>query len=118
LIGLQSVDLEDPRMPMSRSLLVPVVVIAAAGAAVLAQPARGSKVLLLYDMEGITAADEFRKTTFAHPKEYAEGRQSLTTDVNAAIAGHEAGGATEIVVVDGHGSGKPAALVRFGALRR
>lgn len=70
-----------------------------------AQPARGLKVLLLYDMEGITAADEYRKTTFAHPVQYAEGRRSLTDDVNAAIAGLKAGGATEIVVVDGHGSG-------------
>jgi D-amino peptidase len=62
-------------------------------------------VLLLYDMEGITAADEFRKTTFAHPTEYAEGRRSLTADVNAAIAGLKSAGATEIVIVDGHGSG-------------
>lgn len=31
--------------------------------------------------------------------------QSLTADVNAAIAGLKAAGATEIVVVDGHGSG-------------
>jgi D-amino peptidase len=80
-------------------------VIVTASATVLAQPKQGPKVLLLYDMEGITAADEFRKTTFAHPKEYAEGRQSLTADVNAAIAGLKAGGAAEIVVVDGHGSG-------------
>jgi D-amino peptidase len=70
-----------------------------------AQQARGRKVLLLYDMEGITAADEYRKTTFSHPAQYAEGRRSLTDDVNAAIAGLGAGGATEIVVVDGHGSG-------------
>jgi len=73
--------------------------------ALAAQPSRGPKVLLLYDMEGITAADEFRKTTFAHPAEYAEGRRSLTADVNAAIAGLQAGGAAEVVVVDGHGSG-------------
>lgn len=56
-------------------------------------------------MEGITAADEYRKTTVAHPAEYAIGRRSLTDDLNAAIAGLTAGGATEIVVVDGHGSG-------------
>ena len=66
---------------------------------------RAMKVLLLYDMEGITGADEFRKTTVSHPAEYAEGRKSLTADVNAAIAGLKAGGATEIMVVDGHGSG-------------
>lgn len=68
-------------------------------------PAGGLKVLLLYDMEGITAADEYRKTTFAHPVQYEEGRRSLTADVNAAIKGLAAAGATEIVVVDGHGSG-------------
>jgi D-amino peptidase len=74
----------------------------------LAQPSRGPKVLLLYDMEGITAADEYRKTTFAHPVQYAEGRRSLTDDVNAAIRGLKAGGASEVVVVDGHGSGNSA----------
>jgi len=70
-----------------------------------AQQGRGLKVLLLYDMEGITAADDYRKTTFAHPEQYRQGRRSLTDDVNAAIAGLAAGGAAEIVVVDGHGSG-------------
>lgn len=91
-------------MLIARALVV-VLAVVAGGAGVGAQAGRGLKVLLLYDMEGITAADEFRKTTFAFPKEYAEGRQSLTADVNAAIAGLKAGGATEIVVVDGHGSG-------------
>ena len=91
-------------MRISRVIAV-LLAVAALPLALSAQPARGLKVLLLYDMEGITAADEYRKTTFAHPAQYAEGRRSLTADVNAAIAGLEAGGATEIVVVDGHGSG-------------
>jgi D-amino peptidase len=91
--------------PRFRRVAVAVLAAAALPLALAAQPARGLKVLLLYDMEGITAADEYRKTTFAHPVQYAEGRRSLTDDVNAAIAGLKAGGATEIVVVDGHGSG-------------
>jgi D-amino peptidase len=91
-------------MRMSRALSIWLVLVIA-GAAPLAQPARGVKVLLLYDMEGITAADEFRKTTVAHPMEYGEGRRSLTADVNAAIAGLKTAGASEVVVVDGHGSG-------------
>ena len=66
---------------------------------------RSLKVMILYDMEGISRATEFRHTTVAHPAEYALGRESLTDDVKAAIAGLKAGGATEIVVVDGHGSG-------------
>src|SRR5215468_172153 len=63
------------------------------------------KVLLLYDMEGVSGATDFKHTSFSHPTEYTEGRKSLTADVNAAIAGLKAAGASEIVVVDGHGSG-------------
>ncbi|MEW6322809.1 MAG: M55 family metallopeptidase [Acidobacteriota bacterium] len=86
--------------------LLTVVVLFAAALAVEGQtPRRSLKVLLLYDMEGITGADRHEKTSAAYPEAYAEGRRSLTADVNAAIAGLTAGGATEIVVVDGHGSG-------------
>ncbi len=66
---------------------------------------RPLKVMVLYDMEGVSGATNERHTNYAHPAEYAEGRKSLTADVNAAIAGLKAAGATEIVVVDGHGSG-------------
>jgi len=63
------------------------------------------KVLVLYDMEGVTGATSYKHTSFAEKIEYEQGRKSLTADVNAAIAGLKAAGATEIVVVDGHGSG-------------
>jgi D-amino peptidase len=63
------------------------------------------KVMILFDMEGVSGATTFRHTSFSHPAEYAQGRQSLTADVNAAIAGVKAAGATDIVIVDGHGSG-------------
>ncbi len=66
---------------------------------------RAIKVMVLYDMEGTSGAIDFKQTTFAHQPEYTDGRTSLTADVNAAIAGLKAAGATEIVVVDGHGSG-------------
>ncbi len=63
------------------------------------------KVLLLYDMEGVTGATSVRHIDFDSQPEYGEARESLTADVNAAIAGLKAAGATEIIVVDGHGSG-------------
>src|SRR5262252_150805 len=66
---------------------------------------RSLKILLLYDMEGVSRATDFKHTSFAHTSEYAEGRKALTDDVNAAVAGLKSAGATEIVVVDGHGSG-------------
>ncbi len=63
------------------------------------------KVMILFDMEGVSGATDFKHTAYAHPAEYSQGRQSLTADVNAAIAGAKASGATDIVIVDGHGSG-------------
>jgi D-amino peptidase len=63
------------------------------------------KVLVLYDMEGVSGASSVRFVEFGADPEYPEARKSLTADVNAAIAGLKAAGATEIIVVDGHGSG-------------
>ena len=66
------------------------------------------KVLVLYDMEGVSGASSVRHTDFGADPEYSEARKSLTADVNAAIAGLKAAGATEIIVCDGHGSGNSA----------
>ena len=66
---------------------------------------KGVKVLVLYDMEGVTGVTSDAHTSFGIHKEYLDARKSLTADVNAAIAGLKAAEATEIVVVDGHGSG-------------
>lgn len=83
------------------SALLSLMFLAAAGIS----QQRALKVLVLYDMEGVSGATSFKHTSFAHTPEYGEARKSLTADVNAAIAGLKAAGATEIVVVDGHGSG-------------
>jgi len=63
------------------------------------------KVIVLYDMEGVSGVTRVEGTDFDAKADYEAARQSLTADVNAAIAGLKAAGATEIVVVDGHGSG-------------
>jgi D-amino peptidase len=84
-------------------------VLALAGVLLLLSPVfsqqKSLKVVLLYDMEGVSGATSVRHTDFGANPEYEEARKSLTADVNAAIAGLKAGGATEIIVVDGHGSG-------------
>ncbi len=67
---------------------------------------QGVKVLVLYDMEGITGAVQPTDVGFGSPT-YEATRESLVEDVNAAIRGLLAAGATEIVVTDGHGSGSP-----------
>ena len=89
-----------------RSKILSAVLLAAVWlpAVALAQP-RPLKVLVLYDMEGVTGAVSYKNVQFPYSAEYEEGRKSLTADVNAAIAGLKAAGVQDIVVVDGHGSG-------------
>lgn len=66
----------------------------------------GPKVLLLYDMEGVTGAVRPQDVNFGSDS-YAVTRASLTEDVNAAIRGLLKAGAREVVLTDGHGSGNP-----------
>lgn len=67
---------------------------------------RGPKVLLVYDMEGTSALATPGGTNFGNP-DYQATREALTEDVNAAIRGLLRGGAREVVITDGHGSGNP-----------
>ena len=80
------------------------VLVAVLGCALTAAAPPPPKVLILYDMEGVSEATSVRHTSFNTP-EYQAARISLTGDVNAAIAGLKAAGVSDILVVDGHGSG-------------
>jgi D-amino peptidase len=66
----------------------------------------GIRVLVLHDMEGLSGQDDPRTFDFG-TDEYPLGQDLLVGDVNAVIDGLFAGGATEVHVVDGHGSGNP-----------
>ncbi len=63
------------------------------------------KILIAADMEGITGVVHADHTDATHA-EYPRFRRLMTADVNAAIRGAFEGGADEIVVSDGHGSGR------------
>jgi D-amino peptidase len=82
-----------------------------AGARALEAPAADAdgmvRVLVYHDMEGLTGQSDPNTFRFSHPERYAVGRTYLTGDVNAVIAGLFDGGADEVHVVDGHGSGNP-----------
>jgi len=62
------------------------------------------KILIIYDMEGVSGVVAPPYERYG-AKEYPQGRESLTADVNAAVRGLKAGGAGAIWVEDGHGSG-------------
>src|ERR1700741_4349915 len=64
------------------------------------------RVFIISDMEGVAGIVRFDQTTGGHPM-YEEARRLYTEEINAAVRGAKAAGATEIVVVDCHGAGGP-----------
>ncbi|HUQ82094.1 MAG TPA: M55 family metallopeptidase [Gemmatimonadaceae bacterium] len=70
------------------------------------------RVLLYHDMEGLAGQDDWQTYLFSHPDKYREGQKMLAADLNAVIDGLFAGGATQVDVVDAHGSGNPDPDVR------
>ena len=56
-------------------------------------------------MEGVSGIVKFQQTHGGDPM-YEEGRRLYTEEINAAVRGAKAAGATEIVVMDCHGAGQ------------
>ncbi len=63
------------------------------------------KILIAADMEGISGVVHWDHTDSKH-SEYQRFRKLMTADVNAAIQGVCEAGAEEVLVADGHGSGR------------
>ena len=63
------------------------------------------KIIIMTDMEGCAGTLNFEDWCFSEGRYYDKGKRLLTGEVNAAVAGLAAGGATEVLVLDGHGSG-------------
>jgi len=63
------------------------------------------RVHVISDMEGVSGIVKGPQTTGGAPL-YEEGRRLYTEEINAAVRGAKAAGATEIVVMDCHGAGK------------
>ncbi|HZT14500.1 MAG TPA: M55 family metallopeptidase [Gaiellaceae bacterium] len=63
------------------------------------------KVFVVSDMEGVSGIVRWQQTKGGHEM-YEEGRRLYTGEINAAVRGAKAAGATEIVVMDCHGAGE------------
>ena len=63
------------------------------------------RVHVISDMEGIAGIVKPEQTNAGKPL-FDEGRKLYTQEINAAVRGAKAGGATEIVVMDCHGAGE------------
>jgi D-amino peptidase len=62
------------------------------------------RVMLWCDMEGVAGIEAWEQVNGGAPL-YEEGRRLYTGEINAAVRGAKKGGATEIIVLDGHGAG-------------
>jgi D-amino peptidase len=71
--------------------------------ATLAQQPSPKKVYISVDLEGISGVSSETMVSAAG-SEYDRGRKLMADDTNAAVRGAKAGGATEIVINDSHGS--------------
>ncbi len=63
------------------------------------------RVMIETDLEGVARVMNAPDWIYPHSRYYEEGKKLLTEEVNAAVDGLCAAGATRIVVSDGHGAG-------------
>lgn len=62
------------------------------------------RVQLWCDMEGVAGITKWAQVNGGAPQ-YPQGQRLYTQEINAAVRGCKRAGATEIVVIDGHGAG-------------
>jgi D-amino peptidase len=62
----------------------------------------GARILIVTDMEGVGGVNNAEEQLLPGQRRYDESRHLLTGELNAAIEGAIAAGATEVVVWDGH----------------
>jgi len=97
-----------PRSPSGRASRSAVSAVALTVPCLIATPVCGQEGLKIYisaDMEGVVGTvtgDQLGPEGF----EYEQARRWMTAEVNAAIRGARAGGATQFVVSDSHGNGQ------------
>src|SRR5258705_532039 len=64
--------------------------------------AQGARILIVTDLEGAGGVNDADEQLLPGQRRYIESRRILTGEVNAAVEGALAGGATEVVIWDGH----------------
>lgn len=63
------------------------------------------KIYIMTDMEGVCGVLNHDDWVMPSGRYYEEGKKLLTLEVNAAVEGFLSEGATQVLVVDGHGAG-------------
>ena len=89
-----------PRLPIQRIFLVAWLAVFATWNADAAQ----RKIYVVTDLEGISGVYKFTQTRETDTPLARQAREFFMGDLAAVVQGLRAGGATEIVVLDGHGN--------------
>ena len=63
------------------------------------------KIFIMTDLEGVSGVLNSLDWCYSDGRNYDLAKELLTREVNAAIEGFSVAGATEFLVVDGHGPG-------------
>jgi D-amino peptidase len=63
------------------------------------------RIYIMTDLEGVAGVLNFKDWCLPESRYYELAKELLTREVNAAVAGFFAAGATEVLVADGHGAG-------------
>jgi D-amino peptidase len=102
----------NQRSTTTLSLLLAAVGTLTLASWVAAQTEKPKKVYMITDMEGVSGIydSELQVEPFQSPR-WEESRKLLTGEVNAAVEGLLAGGASEVVVFDGHDSGRSLSVL-------
>src|SRR5258706_16383527 len=87
--------------------LLPLALLGISLVQVNAQNATTKKVFMVTDMEGVSGIFDTELQCIPYKSvRFEESRQLLTGEINAAVDGLFEGGATEVVVWDGHSGGQ------------
>ena len=63
------------------------------------------RIIIFTDIEGVSGVTSFEDQAASTGKYYEQAKKLLTAEVNSAVDGIVEAGATDILVVDGHGAG-------------
>src|SRR6516162_6773251 len=84
-------------MRYAKALLASLLLLAAAGPAF-----TQARIFIVTDMEGVGGVNNADEQLLPGQRRYDESRRFLSGELNAAVEGAFAGGASEVVVWDGH----------------
>jgi D-amino peptidase len=84
---------------------------------IMAANAQGRRILIVTDMEGVGGVNNAEEQLLPGQRRYDETRRLLSGEVNAAVQGARAAGASDVVIWDGHDGSRSLAIDEIAGAR-